>query len=127
MRFEAPDAAAGWVAKPVKGGILYQKAFAPTPENRRKGGAIIQVLGPFAGTPATLDQGFETVATGIKGMADERPYGKSEGTTTNGHRIRTEYRCCAEMKELSVGQRTVGIASARAEVVLALVELELHD
>lgn len=127
MRFEAPDAGAGWVAKPVRGGMLYQKEFVPTEENRRKAGAIIQILGPFAGTPATLDRGFETVATGVKGMEKERPYLKSEGLTTNGHRIRADYRCCAEMKGLSVGQRTVGIASTKAQVVLALVGLELHD
>ncbi|KAB0678548.1 hypothetical protein [Aureimonas leprariae] len=127
MRFEAPDAGSGWVAKPVKGGTLYQKQFPPDEKNRRKGAAIIQILGPFAGTPATLDKGFETVAAGVKGLEKERPYLKSEGVTTNGHRIRTDYRCCAEMQGLSVGQRTVGIASAKAQVVLALVGLELHD
>jgi len=127
LRFEAPSPAAGWVAKPVKGGMLYQKDYPATEENRRKGAAIIQILGPFAGSAATLDKGFETVASGVKGLEKERPYLKSEGMTTNGHRIRTDYRCCARMQGLSVGQRTVGIASSRTQVVLALVGLELRD
>ncbi|WP_152047380.1 hypothetical protein [Aureimonas psammosilenae] len=127
MRFEAPSVGSGWVAKPVKGGMLYQKEFPATEKNRRKGGAIIQILGPFPGTTATLDKDFETVATGVKGMEKERPSSKSDGTTVNGHRIRADYRCCARAQGLSVGQRTVGIASGRHQVVLALVGIELRD
>jgi hypothetical protein len=127
MRFEAPDAGAGWTTKPVNGGILFQKEFPLNGETRRKSAAIIQVLGPFAGSPAALDKGFEQVAAGVEGLAKERPYRKSEGLTANGHRIRSEYRCCARVKGLSVDQHTVGIASLRSQVVLALVGLDLRD
>jgi hypothetical protein len=126
MTFEAPDGAAGWKASPVKGGVVFQKEVRPKDGRGRKAAAIIQVLGPFAGSPATLDKGFETFVGLVKGMASERPMIKRDGRTSNGHRIRTDYRCCTDLKGLSAGQWTVGISSEKHQVAMALLGLELR-
>lgn len=125
MRFEAPDAGSGWSAKPVDNGLFLQKQYQSDKGGRS--GAIIQVLGPFPGNASSLDASFQRATGGVKELGEERPMAKSEGTTSNGHRIRTDYRCCASMKGLILGQRTIGIASERQTVVLALLGMDLRD
>jgi hypothetical protein len=123
MSFEAPD---GWSAKPVTTGIILQKEFRD-PESGAKGAAMIQVLGPFNDPPDRLDANFDTAAQLVKAFAEEDPMLRSQGVTTNGHRIRTDYRCCARIGDLSAGQRTVGIAAPQAQAFFTLVQLELED
>ncbi|QEI09579.1 hypothetical protein FXN63_26230 [Pigmentiphaga aceris] len=126
MTFEAPDDAAGWKTSTVKGGVLFQKEIRPKDGRGRKAAAIIQVLGPFPGSPATLDKGFETVVGLVKGMAAERPMRKTDGKTSNGHRIRTDYRCCTDLKGLSASQWTVGMSSEKHQVAMTLLGLDLR-
>ncbi|OLP57934.1 hypothetical protein BJF93_13945 [Xaviernesmea oryzae] len=124
MRFEAP--VLGWETKPVRGGMIFQKQFPADDDNNRKGAAMIQVLGPFQGAPTRLDELFESALANVKGLSEERPILKSDGLTSNGHRIRSDYRCCARVKNISASQSTVVIASQKSQVVLALLGLGLR-
>jgi hypothetical protein len=123
LQFEAPSS--GWTSKPTKNGVIFQKEFPKDADNRRKGAALIQILGPFA-AKGSFDDDFETMVGLVKGFAEERPMRKAVGTTTNGHRIRSDYRCCVQMKNLSTGQRTVGLSSERNRAFFGLVELGLR-
>ncbi len=126
MSFDLPDARSGWKAQRLKDGFILQKEFPKTEDNRRKGAAVIQVVGPFADPPGSFDKGFDTVVGLIKGMPAEDVTTKSNGTTINGHRIRHEYRCCGRLNELSAGQRVVGLASQGKQAFFALLDLQLR-
>ncbi|MBB3952925.1 hypothetical protein [Aureimonas jatrophae] len=126
MSFEIPDASSGWKSQTLKDGFILQKDFPKTEENRRKGAAMIQVIGPFANLPGSFDKGFDTVVGLIQGMAAEDITTKSNGTTINGHRIRQEYRCCGRLNELSAGQRVVGVASQGKQAYFALLDIQLR-
>ncbi|WP_245413392.1 hypothetical protein [Mangrovicella endophytica] len=126
MSFDVPHASSGWKPQKLKDGLIFQKEFPKTEDNRRKGAAMIQVIGPFAGTSGSFDRGFDTVVGLIKGMPSEDVTTRSEGTTVNGHRIRHEYRCCGRLNELSAGQRVVGVASQGKQAFFALLDLQLR-
>lgn len=126
LSMDVPDFASGWTIKPVKSGLILQKSFRKNEANDRKGAAMIEVLGPFRSAAGSFDKGFETMVGLVKGFADERPMTKSAGVTTNAHRIRADYRCCARIKDISAGQRTVGIASAKQQAFFALLDLQLE-
>lgn len=125
-QFDAPDPASGWKVTLTKGGMLFQKEFSPDEDNRRKGVAVIQVSGPVSATPDDFDRNYQTVVGGVDGMAEERPMRKSDGVTVNGHRIRSDFRCCVSVKGVSVGQRTVGIGSDTSQMMLAFITLGLR-
>lgn len=120
VSFEAPEPRAGWVAKPTSGGMIYQRQFSDS-EGGKNGAALIQI------SPANdaFDTAFARTTGTIRELAGERPHLKSEGKTASGHRIRSDERCCARLKGISVGQRTVGIGADSGQVFLALVKLGL--
>ncbi len=123
LHFDAPE---GWRAKSVTSGLVLEKQFPADAENK-KGAAMIHVLGPFAEPQAAFDRNFETTVGMIEGFAEEDPLLKAAGTTSNGHRIRSDYRCCASIGNVSAGLRTVGIASPRNQAFFSLIDFQLRD
>ncbi len=126
MSFDLPEASAGWKPQRLKDGFILQKDFPKTEENRRKGAALIQVVGPVSGAPGSFDASFDKVVCLIKGMPAEDITTKADGTTINGHRIRQEYRCCGRLDEVSAGQRVVGVASQGKQVFFVLLDIQLR-
>lgn len=121
LSFDPPAPASGWVVKQTGSSALFQKQVKD-PATGKSFAAIIEVRTPMAAS--AFAAAFEGMAGTVPELGRERPMIKASGTTTAGHRIRTDYRCCARLANgVSAGQRTVGIASDRMQTFLALITL----
>ena len=123
VTFEEPDPG-GWEKKTSPSFVAFQKTIED--DRGRKSSALIQLAAPRKAAPAAFDGAFTQFSTAVKDLEREKPSLKSEGVTPAGRRIRSEWRCCARVKGVSVSQRTIGIASDDTQVFVALITFNMR-
>ncbi|MFC3690860.1 hypothetical protein [Chenggangzhangella methanolivorans] len=124
VTFEAPEAGAGWERKAGTSFTVFQKTIVS--DKGRKSSAMIQVAAPLSVGPEQFDANFTQFSTSVTELTKEKPSLKADGLTPAGRRIRTEWRCCARVQGVSVGQRTAGIASDDRQVFVVLLTFNLR-
>ena len=87
---------------------------------------MIQLLSTDDG-PAALDSNFEAVVGMVPEFASEDTMLNSDGTTSNGHRIRVEYRCCQYREDLSMGQTVAGIAGDDGQLLASMIFMNVSS
>lgn len=105
--------------------FMLQKDFPETADDKR-GNALIQIAKPVSARRSALQAGLDTFVKTLPDMAKEDVLVKHYGVTINGDDIRVEERCCARMKNISVNQIVVGIASDDRQAYLQLAQLNMR-
>jgi hypothetical protein len=114
----------GW-KKIGKGDLFMIQKIFPQTANEKQGAAIIQISKPVSGARNTLQAGLKMLVATLPDIAKEDILVKHYGVTINGYDIRVEDRCCAYVKNVSINQTVVGIASDNRQAYLQLAELNV--